>query len=107
MGNDPRKEREEDSALVEAGKRQDKDEHPTISYPNPRYHKPLIPFHRALQSQIKKPQSNCLLELFKEATIMIPLANEIQKVPSYSKFFKELSTTSKKQKRVQISKNTS
>ena len=54
--------------------------------PNPKDYTPSIPFPSALKSTKEKPSDPRLLEIFKEATITIPLIDAIQNIPSYSKF---------------------
>ena len=75
--------------------------------PNPEKYIPPIPFPSALKSSKEKPMDNHLLEIFKEATITIPLVDAIQNIPSYSKFLKELCTPTRKPKKVHLSENIS
>ena len=75
--------------------------------PNPKDYTPQIPFPSALKSTKEKPSEPRLLEIFKEATITIPLSDAIQNIPSYSNFVKDLCTPSRKPKRVHLSESVS
>ena len=58
-----------------------------------------------LTTALKRFVNYRLLEIFKEATITIPLIGDIQNIPSYSKFVKDLCTPSRKPKQVHFSES--
>ena len=59
-----------------------------------------------MKSTKEKLNDPRLLEIFKEATITIPLIDVIQNMTSYSKFVNYLHTPSREPKRVNLSKST-
>ena len=75
--------------------------------PNPKDYTWPIPFSSALKSTKEKPNDPCLLEIFKEATTSIPLIDDIQNIPSFFKFVKDLCTPSRKPKQVHLSESVS
>ena len=99
LENNPKNRVEDD---LESEKTQESDKEKYRFYPSPKDYVPLIPFSSALKSAKERPSDPHLLEIFKESTITIPLIDDIQNIPSYFEFVKDLFTPSRKTKRFHI-----
>ena len=77
--------------------------------PNPEVYKPPVPYPQLLsRPRVSTSDSDdTLLEAFRQVTIVIPLVDMIQHVPSHAKFLKGLCTPTRKPKRIPMSKTIS
>ena len=94
---------EEDSEDEEARNEESRAE------PNPEVYKPPVPYPQLLsRPRVRTSDSDdTLLEAFRQVTIIIPLVDVIQHIPSYAKFLKGLCTPTRKPKRIDMSETIS
>ena len=78
---------------------------PRRSSPKPKGYTATIPFLSALKLTKEKSSDPCLLQIFKEAIITIPLIDAIQNILSHFKFLNDLFTPSRKPKQVHLYKS--
>ena len=73
---------------LECEKTQESEREVNRASPNLKDYVLPFPFSSALKSAQEKPSDPCILDIFKETHITIPLIDTIQNIPSYSKFVK-------------------
>ena len=59
-------------------------------------HKPIVPFSNTLKNSKHNPYMDKIIEIFNQININVPLLDAIQRVPSYTKFLKDMCTKKRK-----------